>query len=298
MTFRQIVTIEAPAKINLGLEILERRPDGFHEIRTVMVMLQLADTLRVYAGGPLSGTELPDIPAETNLVTAALAAFRQAVPGSPKLGWSIEKRIPVAAGLGGASSNAAAALLAANELSGNALCREAMSELAGTLGSDITFFLGGPAAFASGRGTELESLPPVDQPVTLLLPGWTIAEKTRTLYSMIGLGDMTDGSRSMGARRAVEDHSIPAMVDLANAFSRPLSILVPDVLELQRALAASGVDRFGLSGAGPTHYVIGRNACDALSARAPLGSRFEGVETIGTHTRTTPLIARSSISRA
>ncbi|MDQ3443601.1 MAG: hypothetical protein M3490_08345 [Chloroflexota bacterium] len=298
MTSRQVVTIEAPAKINLGLEILGKRPDGFHEIRTVMVMLELADTLRVYSGGPPSGTELPDVPAETNLVTAALTAFRQAVPGSPELGWSIEKRIPVAAGLGGASSNAAAALLAANELAGHALPREAMFDLAGSLGTDITFFLGGPAALASGRGTELESLSPVDQPVTLLLPGSSIPAKTRTLYSMINPVDMTDGLRSGRSRRAVDDHSIPAMSDLTNAFSRPLSILVPGVLELQRALADSGVDRFGLSGAGPTHYVIGGDACDALSARAPEDRRFDMFEIISTRTRLTPLIPHSSTERS
>jgi len=292
------VTIEAPAKINLGLEIIEKRPDGYHEIRTVMVMLQLSDTLRVYADGPPSGTDLPTIPAETNLVTAALAAFRQAVPGSPELGWTIAKRIPVAAGLGGASSNAAAALLAANELAGHALSRDAMYDLAGMLGSDITFFLEGPAAFACGRGTELESLPPVDQPVTLLLHGCTIAEKTLTLYSMITPDDMTDGSRSGRARRAVEDDSIPTSPDLANAFSRPLSILVPDVLELQKEISAIGIDRFGLSGAGPTHYVIGRDSCEALTAKTPKDRRFGPFTTISTRTRMTPLAVRSAITRA
>lgn len=297
VTLRQSVTVEAPAKINLGLEILGKRFDGFHEIRTVMVMLQLADTLRVFTGPP-SGTELPEIPAETNLVTAALAAYRQAVPRSAELGWSIEKRIPVAAGLGGASSNAAAALLAANELSGNALSLEAMSELAGTLGSDVPFFLGGPTALASGRGTALESLPPVDQPVMLLVPGCTISEKTRTLYSMIIPDDMTDGSRSERVRRAVEHHTIPAEGDLANAFSRPLTILVPDVLGLHGALAACGVDRFGLSGAGPAHYVIGRDACKALSANAAADRRLDMFETITTRTRMTPLVARSSTSSA
>jgi len=294
MTVRHLVTIEAPAKINLGLEILGKRPDGFHEIRSVMTMLDLSDTLEVYVGDPLTGSELPNIPADTNLITKALEAYRHAVPGSPKLGWSITKRIPVAAGLGGASSNAAAALLAANELSGDPLSRAALVDLAAKLGSDVPFFLGSSAAFASGRGTNLATLPPIDEPVMLLLPRSSIAEKTRTLYSMIAPGDISDGSRSERIHQAVENQAIPALPDLANAFSRPLSSLVPDVGTLMEALVQSGAGRFGLSGAGPAHYVIGKDACEALSAYRLENRRLDLFEIIQTCTRLTPLAVQPS----
>ncbi len=294
MTVRHVVTIETPAKINLGLEILGKRPDGFHEIRSVMTMLDLSDTLEVYAGGRLTGTELPYIPVDTNLIAKALVAYRHAVPGSPKLGWSITKRIPVAAGLGGASSNAAAALLAANELSGYPLSREILADLAATLGSDVPFFLGSSAAFASGRGTDLAPLSPIDEPVMLLLPTSSIAEKTRTLYSMIVPGDFSDGSRSERVLQAVENHITPALPDLANAFSRPLSSLVPEVRTLMGALAQGGAGRFGLSGAGPAHYVIGKDACEALSAYGLENRRLDLFETIHTRTRLTPLVVQPS----
>lgn len=298
MTSRYIVMVEAPAKINLGLEILGKHPDGFHEIRSVMTMLHLSDTLHVYAGGPLTGTELPQIPADTNLIAKALDTYRRAVPGSPELGWSIIKRIPVAAGLGGASSNAGAALLAANELSGNPLSRAALVDLAATLGSDVPFFLGSSAAFASGRGTDLSPLSPIDEPVMLLLPRSLIAEKTRTLYSMIAAGDISDGSRSERVRQAVENHVTPALPDLANAFSRPLSTLVPDVSTLTDALSQCGAVRFGLSGAGPAHYVIGKDACEALSAYKLENRRLDLIETILTRTRLTPITVQQSACHA
>lgn len=298
MTSRYIVMVEAPAKINLGLEILGKRPDGFHEIRSVMTMLDLSDTLHVYAGGQHTGTELPQIPVDTNLIAKALDTYRRAVPGSPELGWSITKRIPVAAGLGGASSNAGAALLAANELSGNPMSRAALVDLGATLGSDVPFFLGVAAALASGRGTDLARMSPIDEPVTLLLPRSSIAEKTRTLYSMIVPGDFSDGSRSERVRQATENHVIPAMPDLANAFSRPLSTLVPDVRTLTDALSRCSTVRFGLSGAGPAHYVIGKDACEALSAYQLENRRLDLFETIQTRTRLTPLVVQQSACHA
>ncbi len=298
MSYRQVVTIDAPAKINLGLEILGKRADGFHEIRSVMVMLQLADTLRVYTGGAITGTELPYIQADTNLIALALAAFRQAVPGSPELGWAVDKRIPVAAGLGGASADAAAALIAANELSGNPLSWEELTDVGGTLGSDVAFFFGTPAAYASGRGTDLEPLPALDTPVTLLVPATRIDQKTRTLYSMIGPDDLTDGSRAARVRRAVEHLSIPELADLANAFRRPMSCLVPTIAGLETALVDNGIDHFGLSGAGPTLYVIGTDACEILASLDSAECGLESLTIIPTRTRLDPVTVRSMIRNA
>ncbi|MBA2468617.1 MAG: 4-(cytidine 5'-diphospho)-2-C-methyl-D-erythritol kinase [Chloroflexia bacterium] len=289
MTSGQGVSIEAPAKINLGLEIIRKRPDGFHEIRTVLVMLTLADTLHVYVDEDSTGLALPNIPAEDNLISRALGAFRKAAPQSPTLGWSIEKRIPVAAGLGGASSDAAAALLAANELARNTLSRGELTDLADGLGSDVPFFLDGPAALASGRGTDLAALPAIDQPVILLVPTVSIPEKTRTLYSMIRPEDMSDGARSTDVKDALSDGRLPEMNDLANAFSRPLADLILGVAKLRRLLHESGVHAFGLSGAGPAHYVIGANACRTLESSGMLDVERDWLDVIRTRTRLTPL---------
>lgn len=290
MTPRPGVTIEAPAKINLGLEILGKRPDGYHEIRSVMVMLELSDTLCVFVDGPANGMELPGVAAGENLIAVALDVFRRAVPGCPELAWSIKKRIPAGAGLGGASSDAAAALIAANQLANNPLSRQELAHIAGTIGSDVPFFLGSPVAHATGRGTDLVALPPVDTPVVLLVPRVTIQEKTRTLYSMIEPADMSDGTRSDAVRHAIAANRYPTAADLANAFSRPLSLLVPGVLELQHALQDTGNGLFGLSGAGPAHYVIGQEARDIVLAGGLGESLRDRVDIIPTRTRLSPMV--------
>ncbi len=282
------VTIEAPAKINLGLEILGKRPDGFHEIRSILVMLALADTVRVTFGNGGCGQELPGIPAEANLIARALGAFHRAVPSSPSMGGTVDKRIPAAAGLGGASSDAAAALLAANELAGMPLSPSELAGLAATLGSDIPFFLGSASAFVSGRGTDLAPLPGIAAPVTLLLPPATIARKTQTLYSLIGSADLTDGARTERGRGAVERGDLPTLTSLANAFSQPLARLVPESQNVLDTLPEHGVDRFGLSGAGPAHYVIGDTSCAVLERVLTTNRRFDAFCVIRTRTRSMP----------
>ncbi len=213
------------------------------------------------------------VPDEENLVTRALLAFRDSMPQSPRLGWEITKRIPLAAGLGGASSDAAAALVAANVMSGLPLCRQDLTEIAATLGSDIPFFLGSPLALSSGRGTKLESLPNASCEILLLVPRITIAQKTKALYTLIRPSDYSDGHRSAMVVDALNVDTIPTTASIANAFSRPLASMVPDVLELLKFLESLDCGSFGLSGAGPTHYILPGTSSD-LGIQPRLKERF------------------------
>jgi 4-diphosphocytidyl-2-C-methyl-D-erythritol kinase len=256
MTTPLSVAIDAPAKINLGLEILGKRDDGFHEIRTVMAMLDFADTLHVYVGKVGPGVWTAQDPPGANLVTRALEIFRDAVPRSPRLGWKIDKRLPVASGLGGGSADAAAALMAANQLAGLPLETSGLAQLAARLGSDIPFFLGAPFAIASGRGTILEDLLPARLDVMLIVPDINIPQKTSTLYSRVRPADYSDGSQVAEVGRLLTNNQAPDCQRLGNAFTRPLSEIEPRILELQRVISELGVESFGLSGAGPAHYVL------------------------------------------
>ncbi|MBL9183652.1 MAG: 4-(cytidine 5'-diphospho)-2-C-methyl-D-erythritol kinase [Verrucomicrobiaceae bacterium] len=166
------MTLLSPAKINLSLRILGKRPDGFHEIETRLVRLAFGDTVEIEQLG--TGTTVnftcsdATVPAdESNLALKALRAFESRAGTKSSWRLHLEKRIPHGAGLGGGSSNAATVLRAANELSGNPLSLPQLLEIAAQIGSDVPcFLLDSPAADGTGRG---EIVQPADFPHQLHL---------------------------------------------------------------------------------------------------------------------------------
>jgi 4-diphosphocytidyl-2-C-methyl-D-erythritol kinase len=283
------VTVDAPAKINLGLEILGKRDDGFHELRSVMAMVDVADRLIVFQDARGQAQCVDGVSHGDNLVTRALDAFREAVPTSPRLGWSLSKKIPIASGLGGASSDAAAALLAANYLSTYAQTDRQLSDLAATLGSDVPFFLGSPLALSSGRGTQLEELPFARLEVLLIVPNATIPQKTRTLYSLIRESDYSDGSRAASVISALRNGHTPDTADLANSFSHQLTSILPIVQNIGNCLEDLGCNSYGVSGAGPVLYALLDGRRDGQILRG-LRHRFgDSIRIIPTRTRDHPI---------
>jgi len=168
------IRLRALAKINLDLRVLHARPDGYHEIRTIFQTISLADIIDVEFT-PARGTEIQirgdaDIP--DNLIAKAATLALDAMRVTARVEFQLRKRIPMGAGLGGGSSDAAAVLLALPVLAGRRLALPRLMELAAGLGSDVPFFLLGGAAVAVGRGTELYPLP--DSPARrglLVAPG-------------------------------------------------------------------------------------------------------------------------------
>lgn len=166
--------VRALAKINLDLRVLGRRPDGYHELRTVFQTISLADTLELaFTPGRVSRIELDDAAGiADNLVTRAAAAVLDALKARGHLRMKLRKRIPMGAGLGGGSSDAAAVLLALPVLAGKRLDEGQAGAIARSLGSDINFFLQGGTAVGIGRGTELFPLPDAEaRPGVLVAPG-------------------------------------------------------------------------------------------------------------------------------
>lgn len=173
--------LSSPAKINLWLRILGRRDDGFHEVETRLCKIGIADTVRLELGSGQAGVQLtcnvPGIPLDhTNLAIKALNAFEQKL--GEHLAWKVhlEKRIPSGAGLGGGSSNAAAILRGANELTGNRLSLETLLEIAGGIGADVPcFLLNTPAADGTGRGEKVVPVEfPWKLPLVLIKPAFPI----------------------------------------------------------------------------------------------------------------------------
>ena len=160
MTVTRQVTIETPAKVNLTLEVLGKRNDGYHEIASVMQAINLCDRLTFSIADDLSLiTDTPGLDTKDNLVYRAASLLNDKTGVSAGAEIHLCKGIPVAAGLGGGSSDAAATLLGLNRLWGLHLARDELEELAAQLGSDVPFFLAGGAALAEGRGERITPLP-------------------------------------------------------------------------------------------------------------------------------------------
>jgi 4-diphosphocytidyl-2-C-methyl-D-erythritol kinase len=175
-------SIDAPCKINLHLAVGPRRADGFHTIDSLFAALAFGDSLVFEAGGPPGSCELavewevggetPSVlPAEENLVIKALDLFREKTGFDGGLRIRLVKRIPLGAGLGGGSSDAASTLLALDSLAGTELPAGELEAMAAVLGSDVPFFLRGGAAWVSGRGEKVKAAPfPGDYAVLLVKP--------------------------------------------------------------------------------------------------------------------------------
>jgi 4-diphosphocytidyl-2-C-methyl-D-erythritol kinase len=277
------------AKINLTLEVLGRRADGFHDLTSLAHTIGLADDLRVEPADELL-TRVAGIEAiENNLVTRA--AHLLASSTSTRLGaeLTLVKRIPSAAGLGGGSTDAAATLVALNSLWGTRLGYSSLSTLAAQLGSDVPFFVRGGAAVMRGRGDVLEPLPPVvGQWLVLAVPGVMLPNKTATLYAALVHGDFSSGEATAAVATHIQQHQPLTAAHLVNAFARAAREVFPGLAELWAELETSCARTFHLSGAGPSLFALAssKGEARALAAQAErLGVPAQAARTVR-HART------------
>ncbi|AVX19261.1 MULTISPECIES: 4-(cytidine 5'-diphospho)-2-C-methyl-D-erythritol kinase [Carboxydocella] len=254
------ITLLAPAKINLTLEIKGRRPDGYHEVAMVMQSLELADTItcRLRSDGKifLEGNHPEVAWNETNLAWRA-AWLLQEVSGV-KLGAEIlvEKRIPVAAGLAGGSTDAAGVLRALNQLWNLNWSREKLAELGARLGSDVPFCLYGGTALATGRGEQIQPLPALPQHSLLLLkpPYGVSTAEIYGLYARMGRSQQGQTERMLAAVRTGNWQEVAR--HLANDLEQITLALAPDLKELKEAACRAGCPGVLMSGSGPTLFAL------------------------------------------
>lgn len=277
---------QSPAKINLGLEILGKRPDGYHEIRSILQMIDLQDEVHVAESDSmrLTCSDLTLAGADNLALRAAQLWSAGIDPQHRSLEIKLIKHIPAAAGLGGASSNAASVLILANQLASFADSRnvpaqaisiqtrlEQLHDIAAQLGSDVPFFLGGSASFVSGRGELLEPVSPLYAAwIVLVTPTIKIERKTARMYAALEPErDFSDGSIVEETRCKLAAAAPLAGPDLFNAFARPLRALYPELERIVEIMGFYADGRFGLSGAGPTWYALveSRASAELLAER-------------------------------
>ena len=269
------LTVRAHAKVNLDLRVLETRRDGFHDLRTIFQSLELHDTITVTARrGPFAlRCRQPDVPRDdTNLAWRAARALWGTLgrDGEPRdVSVTIVKQIPVCAGLGGGSTDAAATLRALARLwhmSARPRVHE-LGELAASLGADVPFFLWGGTALGLGRGDVIYPL--VDLPqywVVLVLP--QVGVKTVEAYAWYD--EDREGS---GMRRRRQESPVvwPVQVaDMVNDLEGPVARRIPEIGGAQSALLAAGAVGSAVSGSGSAVFGLFLRRPDAQAARRAL----------------------------
>ena len=275
------ITLRSPAKINLCLSVLGRRPDGYHDVEMLMQMVGLFDEVTVSLGGPGISVSCDSRAVPSGEANIAWKAAREMLRTSGEaigLAIEIKKKIPVAAGLGGGSGNAAAVLAALNRLLGIGLDRDRLAEIGARIGMDVPFFFFGPTAFARGRGEILTELLPLPRiPILLVNPG--VETSTARVYKNLNLRLTKKGDCNKIARLNLRNIAL----GLHNDLETVTPVLHPVINRIKDALMDRGAVGALMSGSGPTVFGIFeteaacRVAADSLS---PEGWSFYPVQTL------------------
>ena len=267
--------ISANAKINLTLDILRRREDGYHELQMVMQAVSLADQLTVVPARGTEGTAASDLhflpTGGKNLAQMAAAAFRAATGLGGAVDVTIQKRVPVCAGLAGGSADAAAVLRAMDELTGAGLSPVELAKIGEGVGSDVPFCVLGGTALAEGRGERLTPLPPLPPcHITICKPPFSIS--TPQLFARVNVRKIVRRPDTAGTLAALEAGDLAGVARrMYNVFE---DVLEPrrmaEIREIESALIDCGALGASMSGSGPSVFGLfqdqrqAQDACERL----------------------------------
>lgn len=269
--------LNAYGKVNLSLDVLARRPDGYHEVETVLHTVELHDTvvLRDAEGGIRVVCDHRRVPTdEQNLVFRTAQLLREVSGTDRGVEIEVRKRIPPASGLGGGSSDAAVTLLGLAQMWKLRLDHAQLLELAAQVGSDVPFFLVGGAALATGRGERLRYLPTL--PATWVVLACPDAEvSTAWAYANLDLARVPRRPNTQRLVEALRAEDVAAVArELCNVFEPLVSERYPQVQELKRRLVEAGALGASMTGTGPAVFGLfpgeaeARRAWEALRASA------------------------------
>lgn len=263
------LTIKAPAKVNYLLDVIRRRPDGYHDLRMIMQRVNLCDEIAITLHDSADLTvgcgrdEVPDGP--DNIAWKA-ARIMLDLAGSPQGATiSITKNIPVAAGLGGGSSDAASVLMGMNELLGLNLSDQHLMEIGVKLGADVPFFIFKKTALAQGIGEQLLAMPPMPKAWILLVnPG--VAVSTAWVYKSLQLTNQKELAKLPGFFDSIND----ICSILSNDLEDVTIPAFPVIAEIKSSMLRLGASGAMMSGSGPTVFGLFADQESAENARKVL----------------------------
>jgi 4-diphosphocytidyl-2-C-methyl-D-erythritol kinase len=274
------VRIRAFAKINVRLEVLGKRPDGFHELRTIFQSISLHDDLllrRTHSPGMVLRVEgnatLSAEPMEKNLVYRAVNLLRREMRARQGVEILLRKKIPAGRGLGGGSSDAAAALLGYLRLCGKKVDPARLLELASSLGADVPFFLHGGRALGVGKGDEIYPLPDAPKRYLLVISPREIHVPTPDAYKWLDARPLYGSPNGAGARTALTKTANTSNIwkfcaltwsaqgagssgSFANDFEGPVFLRYPRLKQLKRVLLQNGAAEASLAGSGSAVFGV------------------------------------------
>lgn len=256
------VSVKAPAKINLALDVLRKRPDGYHEVKMVMTTIDLADRLEIMEQMEdkitvsSSTSFIPTDKKNLAYQAASLLKTRYGIQTGCHI--EITKRIPVAAGLAGGSSDAAATLKGLNKLWNLGLSIKELAALGAEIGSDVAFCVYGGTALATGRGEKIEPLAPLS-PCWVVLAKPPVSVSTADIYRMLDV-ETCDHPRVEVMIQAIEERNYALMCEeLGNALEAITMREHPQVAKIKKQMLHLGADGALMSGSGPTVFGLTRS---------------------------------------
>lgn len=261
-----MLTVDAPAKINLTLEVLGKRPDGYHEIRSVMQTITLYDRLTFENNSKLTiKSNLPEWKPEASLVAQAAALLQKTTGSNKGATIEVDKRIPLVAGLGGDSSDALATLKGLNQLWDLKLSQAKLLGLAAKLGSDVPFFLSGGTVLAEGRGEKLTPLPPLPHLwVVLVVPKVPrLPDKTARLYASLKPEHFTNGEITQRLVAALTEGREFDTSLLFNTFENVAFTQFEGLKVYRDHLLKLGAKGVHLAGSGPALFTLLKDKAQA-----------------------------------
>jgi 4-diphosphocytidyl-2-C-methyl-D-erythritol kinase len=278
-----MIRVASPAKINIGLRILGKRPDGYHAIESIVQMVDLCDWLSFRPGADdrihltCPAADLPTD--ERNLVVRAAHLLQQTMRVRHGVHITLEKHIPIAAGLGGGSSNAAATLLSLNQLWGLNCPLPTLHRLAAQLGSDVPFFLNGPTARIEGRGEILSPMPPPPPLLGVLVnprfgisAGWAYGQYT-------GPSLATDHTMGIIQQALCKQDLELLATAVVNDLEPGVVAAYPVIHEMQHELRTAGAVTAFMSGSGPTVCGLFHASAEVMNALSTLARHQEWLVT-------------------